>query len=428
MTKHKRLKRSLKRTIVPLISGTAAIVLTACSHEPAEKEPVVAVQTALAVQKPIEQVVSTEAVLFPLKQAALTPKVSAPVRQFFVQRGGKVHAGQLLAVLENRDLAAATVENRGAYEQAQAAYESATKATLPEEWQKAELDVQAAKDTLDAQQKIYESRKNLLAQGAIARKDVDAAEVAYVQARNAYEIAQKHQTALQSVGKQQELKSAAGQLTSAKGKYMGSEAQFGYTEIRSPISGVITDRPLYAGEMAPAGTPLITVMDTSQVVARAHVPEEQAALLKPGDHASITAPGISEQIPGTVTIVSPATDPNSTTVEIWVQAANPAQQLRPGTTVQLSIVAQRVADATVIPASALLKLANGGDSVMRVGPDQRAHQQEVQAAIRQGNEVQIVSGLKAGDRVVTNGAYGLPDNTKVQWNTTAATESKGAEP
>ena len=65
---------------------------------------------------------------------------------------------------------------------------------------------------------------------------------------------------------------------------------------------------------------------------------------------------------------------------------------------------------------------------MLVGPDQRAHQQEVQAAIRQGSDVQIVSGLKAGDRVVTNGAYGLPDNTKVQWNTTAATDSKGAEP
>jgi len=294
--------------------------------------------------------------------------------------------------------------------------------------QKAELDVQAAKDTLDAQQKVYESRRNLFTQGAIARKDVDTAEVAYVQARNAYEIAQKHLAALQAVGKQQQIKSAAGQLMSAKGKYMGSQAQFSYTEIRSPIDGVVTDRPLYAGEMAPAGTPLITVMDVSQVVARAHIPQQEAALLKVGDHASISAPGTSEQIPGTVTIVSPATDPNSTTIEIWVQAANPNQQLRPGTTVELSMVARQVPDATVIPASALLKSAGGTDSVMLVGSDQRAHQQQVQVAIRQGSEAQIVSGLKAGDRVITAGAYGLPDNTKVQWNTNTTAESKSSEP
>ena len=58
-----------------------------------------------------------------------------------------------------------------------------------------------------------------------------------------------------AIGKQQELKAAAGQLESAKGKYLGAQAQLSYSEIRSPINGVITDRPLYPGEMATAELP-----------------------------------------------------------------------------------------------------------------------------------------------------------------------------
>ena len=112
-----------------------------------------------------------------------------------------------------------------------------------------------------------------------------------------------------AVGKQQQLKSAAGQLESAKGKYLGAAAQLSYSEIRSPIDGVVTDRPLYPGEMAAAGTPLLTVMDISQVIARAHIPQPEAALLKVGDKATITVPGEDNPVEGKITVVSPALDP-----------------------------------------------------------------------------------------------------------------------
>ena len=302
--------------------------------------PVVTVETALATQKPIEQIVSGDAVLFPMHEAAITPKITAPVRRFYVQRGDRVHQGELLAVLENRDVTAGAVESQGAYEQAQAAYESTTGASLPEEIQKAELDVKSTQEVLDATQKLYESRKNLYQQGALPRKELDQAQVAYVQARSQFEIAQKHLSALQSVGKQQRLKAAAGQLTAAKGKYEGAQAQLAYTEIRSPIAGVVADRPLYPGETATAGTPIITVVNTSEVIARAHIPQDQAALLKVGDPATVSAPGLNSPIPGTVTVVSPAADPNSTTIEVWVKVKNPNEQLRPGTTAQLSMVAR----------------------------------------------------------------------------------------
>ena len=73
-----------------------------CSSAEKEAEPVVVVQVATVKQASIEKIVNSEAVLFPLQQAAITPKVSAPVKRFLVNRGDRVKAGQLLAVLENQ--------------------------------------------------------------------------------------------------------------------------------------------------------------------------------------------------------------------------------------------------------------------------------------------------------------------------------------
>src|SRR5579863_3305004 len=325
----------------------AALLFSGCSKEPGEKEPAVPVQVVTVEKATIEHTVTAQAVLFPLAQSAIVPKISAPVKTFLVSRGSRVHAGDLLAVLEHQDLSAAAVDTKGTYDQAQATYEISTGADLPAEMQKAQLEAQAAKQLLEAQQKVYDSRQELFQQGALPRKELDLSGVDLTQARNQYEIAQRHLEAMQAIGNQQTLKSAAGQLESAKGKYLGATAQLSYSEIRSPISGVIADRPLYPGEMAAAGTPLLTVMDISEVIARAHIPQQDAALLKVGDKATISAPGEEDAVEGKVTVVSPALDPNSTTVEVWVQAKNPSQKLKPGTSVRVSMLAKTVADALV---------------------------------------------------------------------------------
>ncbi len=356
-----------------------ATLFTACGNKEQQPQPLVTVQAAPVERGTIRQIVTAQAVLFPSDQAAITPKVVAPVKKFYVNRGSRVHRGELLAVLENRDLAAAEVENKGVYEQAQAAYGLETKAALPEEWQKAELDLKTARDAYDAAQKAYDSRRVLFEQGALPRKELDASAVALAQVKAQYELARQHLAVLQSAGKQEQLKSAKGQLTSAQGKYAGAAAQLAYTEIRSPIDGVVTDRPYYAGETPTANTPLLTVMDTSSVTARAHIPQNEAAVLKLGDAATITAPG-DLRVNGKISLVSPALDPNSTTVEIRVLADNPDGRLRPGTSVQLSIVAQRVNNAIVVPASALQKTPEHADIVMIVSGD-RAHQVAVETGI-----------------------------------------------
>jgi len=405
--------RLIQILTISVIVGLPSMTLLSCSKKEKEEEPVVTVQTAIADRGRIQQVITTEAVLFPKDQAAITPKITAPVKSFYVNRGSRVHRGELLAVLENRDLAAAEVENKGAYEQAQAAYGIETASSLPEEWQKAEYDLKTAKEAYDAEQKVYDSRQVLYQQGALPRKDYDQSAVALIQAKANYEIAEKHLAALESSGRKDQLKSAKGQLASAQGKYEGAVAQLSYSEIHSPIDGVVTERPLYPGETAAAGTPLLVVMDTSSVIAKAHIPQNDAAILKPGDAATITAsPDI--RVDGKVTLVSPALDPNSTTVEVWVSAANPEGRLRPGTAATVQMFGPTLNDAVVVPAAALLKTPEGETTVMVVGNDGLAHQVSVETGIRQGDRLQITKGLSGGEKVITTGAYGLPDKTKVK--------------
>ena len=404
----------IRLAIAGVAALTSVLVTGGCSSDKGDQEPTVTVQVAPVEKTTIQHTISAQAILFPRQQAAIVPKISAPVKKFLVKRGSPVHEGQLLAVLENRDLSAAAQENKGSYDQAQAAYETTTAAGLPEEIRKAEADAQQSQQALDAQEKVFESRQVLFDQGALPRKELDQSRVDVTQARNQAAIAKKHLDTLNAIGKQLELKSAASQLESAKGKYLGAEAQLSYSEIRSPMSGVITDRPLYPGEMAAAGTPLLTVMDISSVIAKAHIPQNDAAALKIGDKGTMTVPGIEEPIEGKVTVVSPALDPNSTTVEVWFEAKNPKHQLKPGTSVQLSLTAQTVKDALVVPANAVLTTPEGATAVMIAGSDGRAHQKAVKLGIRNGDDVQILDGLTESDKVVASGAYGLPDKTKIK--------------
>jgi len=137
-----------------------------------------------------------------------------------------------------------------------------------------------------------------------------------------------------------------------------------------------------------------------------------AALLKAGDDATVTAAG-DIHVSAKVALVSPALDPSSTTVEIWVEAANPDGRLRPGSAVTVSIVARTLKDVVLVPASALLKSPEGANTVMIVS-DGRAHQVAVETGVHQDDRVQIAKGLSSGETVIVNGAYGLPNNTQVK--------------
>lgn len=394
--------------------GAAAVSLVGCRKAAPVAEAVTPVQVSPAIRGSIRLIVNADAVLYPRDQANIMPKISAPVRRFLVNRGDHVRQGQLLAELENRDLQAAAAESKGQFAQAESNYRSTTAATVPEQVTKAQTDLEAAREALDAARKLFESRQQLFKEGALARKTVDEAHVAYAQAKAAFETAQQHFQALQSVGKQEQIRSAQAQMEAAKGHYDNAQAQVSYSEIRSPITGVITDRPLYPGELATTDKPIVTVMDMSKIVARINMAQEQAKHVKVGNEATLTPNDGGDATTGRVIIVSPAADTNSTTVQVWVQADNPGEHFRAGQAVHVAIVAATLDNATVVPAPALLPTAEGETIVLVVDDKGVAHERKVSVGVREPEMVQIVAGVEPGEKVITEGGLGLEDKAKVR--------------
>jgi multidrug efflux pump subunit AcrA (membrane-fusion protein) len=380
----------MARALVVLLAG--GFLFSGCSTKAeVEASPTVTVQVDAVEKEPIQRKVVTDAVLYPRDQAAIVAKVVSPVKKWFVDRGSHVKAGQLLGELENQDLTGAAMKSQGGLAQAEVTYQMTV--------QKSAQDLKFAKQTLDSAQKFYDGRAALYKEGAVSAKDLDDASVALSQAKNTYDLAQK----------QYDTKVAEGARNSAQGDTENANAMLSYTKIKSPIDGVVTDRPNYPGETPATGTPIITVMDLSQVVARAHVAQLEAASLKVGDPATISIPGQPGQVKGKVTLVSPAVDPNSTTVEIWVQAPNPKGSLRPGISVRVSMVAETVKDAIVIPQAALLTTPDGVNTVIVLDSDNTPSKKHVKIGIKdsEAKTVQVTDGLQGGERIVTVGAFEL---------------------
>src|ERR1700722_1247670 len=298
-----------------IISSLAlSFLLSACGKkQEAEIASPPAVQVTAVTQNTIRRIVRGDGVLFPQDQANVVPKITAPVMKFYARRGDHVKQGQLLAELENRDLVGAAEEAKAGIAVADSNLRATEGSAIPEAVVKAQTDLEAARQARDSAKKVLDSREKLFKEGALAARQVDESRLAYVQAQGQYQAAEEHLKTLQGVGKEEQTKSAAAQVQTAKAHYESQQAQVAYSRVVSPIAGVVADRPLNEGDVAGPGMPLLTVMDVSRVVARVNVPQADSPFVKVGQTAIIAQTDSSEQTEGKVTVVSPSTDPNTTT-------------------------------------------------------------------------------------------------------------------
>ena len=148
-------------------------------------------------------------------------------------------------------------------------------------------------------------------------------------------------------------------------------------------------------------------MDLSQVVARAHISQQEAAQLKVGDAATISVPGQGADVHGQGHAGEPCAGPEQHDGGSLGAGCQSGRAARPGTSVRVTIVAETVPHAIVVPAAALLTDPDGVTSVIVLDSDNKPHKQKVKVGIRNGDDVQITDGLKGGERVVTVGAFEL---------------------
>ena len=383
----------------------ACLLLAGCAAKPeeAEPKPVVEVKVAQAELADVQIAVHAPSTIFPREQATIASKITAPIRWLGARKGDRVTAGQVLARLENRDLLAQRTE---ALDRARA-------------------ELASAEAALNLAQKNFDRRQKLFEQGAIPNRELLASQTELAQAKAAHDVAKKFLALLENPSRQQELRAAPVSAQQEKIRESFLNAQIEFTEIRSPFAGAITEQYAYPGDMAKPESPIFTVMDLSVAVARAQVPESEIAGVNLGKACTFeNADRPDAKAQGRVRVVNQAVDPARRTVEAWCEIPNGGAALRAGEFGTLTIFTGAAPKSVVVPKEAVQFLEGSRRGfVMVVGADKHAKRTEVEAGESFSGKVQIKSGLKAGDTVIIEGGYGLPDGTEVR----VAEEKKPAE-
>lgn len=394
----------------------AVLALTGCAaHEEEVSKPVVDVKVVRATAEDVQITVSAPASVFARELANVASRVTAPIRKLAVRKGDTVAAGQVLAQLDSRDALAQRDEAVAAVADADAGLQRLTAATIPTDIERARGQYASAEAALNQAQKFYDRRKQLFEQGAIPQRDLLQSQTDLAVAKTSVEVARKSLDLMQNQSRERDIAMGKAKLAQARAHLGALQAQLDFSEIRSPFAGSVTEQFMFPGDMAKPDLPIFTVMDLSVAVARAQVPESDATAVK-RDAACSFLPSDSEtSVSGRVSVVNQAVDPARRTVEIWCEIANGKGALRAGVFGHVTIITSTVAKGVVVPAAAVQfdEGANKG-SVFIAGPKSTAVKREVVTGEKFDGKVQVISGLAAGETVIVQGGYGLPDGTQIR--------------
>jgi RND family efflux transporter MFP subunit len=197
--------------------------------------------------------------------------------------------------------------------------------------------------------------------------------------------------------------------------------EFSQAEVKSPMAGVVAKTFLDPGGAVTPMTPIAQIVSTGRVKAMAAVVEKEIGKIKRGQPAVVRVDAYDLDFPGKVTNISPVVDPQSRAVEVEITLPNPGGRLKPGMFARAEIQAGKH-DGLVIPASSVQQ-REGRTYVMVVGSEV-AREREVVLGQDLGENLEIASGLKEGEPVITAGAYGLKDGDRVRIKETLNVEQR----
>jgi cobalt-zinc-cadmium efflux system membrane fusion protein len=340
------------------LSCAAALAVAACGHRAEESEAgdsskaEVAAATAVASVQPFTRVVPAIGSVVPRPGhfAALGAPAPGRVARVVVAPGDRVAKGAPLVQLEQASFAAAAG---------------------------------GANAALSAAEQAYERAERLSREGIAPRRDVEQ---------------------------------AAAELAAARSTAVAARRAEQLSTIRSPIAGVVTRMSAVLGAQVDAGQTLVVVGDPSAFDVELSVGPTEAADIRAGARVTLTAgekTGGDSLGTGTVTSVAAAVDSGSRAVSVRVTPASVARALRLGESVYGEIAVGTRPDAVVVPVEALVPADGEGYRVFVVGAQGRATARTVTVGGRTEHDVEILSGLKGGERVVTRGAFGLEDGARV---------------
>ena len=209
----------------------------------------------------------------------------------------------------------------------------------------------------------------------------------------------------QKILSQAEFDSAQARARVTAAGVIEAETMLGYTKVTAPFAGVITRKHADVGDLATPGKPLLEMEDSTALRLEADVPEAVVGKLKLNDRLPVRISALEKELEGVVSEIAPAADPNSRTFLVKLDLPGTAG-LRAG---QFGRVAMPVGETTAlrVPATALVQ--RGQMELVFVVADGKAQMRIVKTGKRIGNEVELVSGVSAGEKIVTDNAAGLLD-------------------
>ena len=379
----------MKNTALWLIPS--ALWLAGCGERPRETNPAgsvppISVQTVTAKQVQWPSIYEATGTVRARTSAVIAAKLMGYVREVKVQTGDRVREGQLLVTLDARDL---DVNSR----RAEAALEE-VRSSVPE----ADSAVAGAKASLDLAQATFNRMQDLFSKKSISNQEFDEASAKLKAAQAAHEMARARRLQLDA------------QVARVQQEVRASEVTRSYAEIMAPFAGVVTAKSADPGTLALPGAPLLTIEREGAYRLEASVEESRMTAIRVGQPVSVTLDGIDRTLEARVSEIVPAVDAASRSYTVKIDLP-PAPALRSGAFGHAMFqLGSRLPLA--IPAAAVTE--RGQLQSVLVEENGVAHNRLITTGQKNKDQVEVLSGLTAGDNVIFPVLRDLIDGAKVE--------------
>jgi HlyD family secretion protein len=358
--------------------------------------------------------------------ANIASPVAGVISKIICQPGEAVKAGDPLIQLDDRLAKAAVDQANATFAQANASLAALKATPRPDQLQIAELAVQKAQAAAEFAQKNFDRIKQLAADQVTPAKNLEQASQDLAGAQSDLKTAQRQLDLLKNTPTPEDLRQEEAKVAQAEAALAASKIQLQMLTITAPIDATVVSVSVNPGESVDTTRTLVQLIALDRLAVDVDVPADQlppnalglkAEIIPPAagqEQASATEPaGTKEPLIGTVSFVSPQVDAHTGAVQVSVDLPADAR-LRPGLSVHVRIIAEEHHDVLAVPSEAVVADENGDPVISLLEGDQATHKR-VKPGLREGGLVEIQGeGLKEGDAVVTTGAYGLPQSTRVK--------------
>ena len=192
-----------------------------------------------------------------------------------------------------------------------------------------------------------------------------------------------------------------------------AQLELTYTTVTAPFSGIVSERLIKKGNMVVTHAPTFRLTDFDPLLAILHVPERELNKLNRGQRAELRLDALyGEVFTGTIKRISPIVDPTTGTFKVTVEVRDRSRQLKPGMFGRVRIVYDTREDVLLVPKEAIL--AEDDESSVYLIRDTMSFRQLVETGYSDDAHIEVLSGIDAGDWVITTGQNSLRDSTKVE--------------